>query len=157
MISRTELGSDSDGKGLAANVITAFSKWRHTILAGLSVQTSLDSDALLQNRYSLGGFLNLSGFAQDELSGQHTGLARLIYYYELGSTGLGEFRMPLYIGGSMEAGNAWESKGDISARTLVYAGSLLIGAETYLGPVYLAYGVAEEGQRSIYLYVGHKF
>jgi NTE family protein len=88
---------------------------------------------------------------------QHTGVARLIYYYRLAGTGLGEFHMPLYAGFSLEAGNAWATRGDISGRTLIYAGSLLVGAETYLGPIYLAYGQAEGGHRSLYLFVGHKF
>jgi NTE family protein len=91
------------------------------------------------------------------LSGQHTGLARLIYYYELGSTGLGEFRMPLYIGGSLEGGNAWAARSEITGRSVLFAGSLLIGADTYLGPLYLAYGQAEGGHHSVYLYLGHKF
>lgn len=100
----------------------------------------------------VGGF-----YAAEELYGQHTGLARLIYYYRLAGTGLGEFRMPLYAGFSLEAGNAWTTRSDISARTLIYAGSLLVGAETYLGPLYLAYGQAEGGHHSLYLYLDHKF
>jgi NTE family protein len=81
----------------------------------------------------------------------------MIYYYRLAGAGLGEFHMPLYAGFSLEAGNAWATRGDISGRTLIYAGSLLVGAETYLGPIYLAYGQAEGGRHSLYLSVGHKF
>lgn len=157
MLPRTELGSDYSGNGLQAAWLTALSWRRHTLLTGLSIQSTLNSESLLQNSFSLGGFLNLSGFAPDALSGQHTGLARLIYYYELGSKGIGEFRMPLYVGGSLEGGNVWEKKSDISGRSLLYAGSLLVGADTYLGPVYLGYGLAEGGNTSIYLYLGHKF
>ena len=123
----------------------------------MSIQSALNSEAPLQNSYSVGGFLNLSGYAEDELAGQHTGVARLIYYYRLAGMGLGEFHMPLYAGFSLEAGNAWATRSDISGRTLIYAGSLLVGAETYLGPIYFSFGQAEEGHRSLYLYVGHKF
>jgi NTE family protein len=157
MIPRTELGSDFSGNGLTLNWLSAATLGRHTFLAGLTVQSVLASEAPLQNSYALGGFLNLSGYAADELSGQHTGLARLVYYYRLAGTGLGEFHMPLYAGFSLEAGNAWAIKSDISGRTLIYAGSLLVGADTYLGPIYLACGQAEGGHRSLYLYVGHKF
>jgi NTE family protein len=157
MIPRSELGSDYSGNGLLVNWLTAMTRQRHTLLTGVTIQSALNSEAPLQNSYPLGGFLNLSGFAPDELSGQHTGLARLIYYYELGSTGLGEFRMPLYIGGSFEGGNAWAARSEISGRSVLFAGSLLIGADTYLGPLYLAYGQAEGGHHSIYLYLGHKF
>jgi NTE family protein len=157
MIPRSELGSDYSGNGLLVNWLTAMTRQKHTLLTGVTIQSALNSEAPLQNSYPLGGFLNLSGFAPDELSGQHTGLARLIYYYELGSTGLGEFRMPLYVGGSLEAGNAWAARSEISGRSLLFAGSLLIGADTYLGPLYLAYGQAEGGHHSVYLYLGHKF
>lgn len=154
---RTELGSDYSGNGMQAALLSAWSMRKHTLLTGLSIQSTLNSESLIQNSFSLGGFLNLSGFAPDELSGQHTGLAKLIYYYELGSKGIGEFHMPLYVGGSLEGGNAWEKKSDISGRTLLFAGSLLVGADTYLGPVYLGYGLAEEGNTSLYFYLGHKF
>lgn len=157
MIPRTELGSDFSGNGLLVNWLTAKTWSRHTLLSGLTLQSAVNGDAPIQNSYSLGGFLNLSGFTPDELSGQHTALARLIYLYQLGSKGLGEFRMPLYAGGSLETGNAWATRSDISGRTLLFAGSVLIGADTYLGPVYLAYGQAEGGRSSVYLYVGHKF
>ena len=130
---------------------------RHTFLAGITVQSALNSEAPLQNSYSLGGFLNLSGYTQDELAGQHTGLARLVYYYRLGSAGLGALQMPLYTGFSLEAGNAWATRSDISGNSLIFAGSLIIGTETYLGPLYLAYGRAEGGHQSLYLYLGHKF
>ncbi len=157
MIHRRDMGSDFSGNGLLVNWLTAKSWRHHTLLTGLTLQSTLADDAPLQNRYPLGGFLNLSGYAPDELSGQHTGLARLIYLYQLGSSGLGEFRMPLYVGGSLEAGNAWETRSDITGRTLLVAGALFVGVETYLGPVYLAYGQAEGGRHAVYLYVGHKF
>ncbi len=157
MVPRTELGSDFSGNGLMVSWLSAKTIARHTFLASLTAQSTLSSEAPLQNSYALGGFLNLSGYAENELAGQHTGVARLIYYYRLASTGLGEFHMPLYAGFSLEAGNAWATRSDISGRTLIYAGSLLVGAETYLGPIYLAYGQAEGGHHSLYLYLGHKF
>jgi NTE family protein len=157
MIPREELGSDDSGNGLTLSWLTAATFGRHTLVAGLAAQSVLNSDPLLQRSYALGGFLNLSGYAADELSGQHTGLGRLVYYYQIASAGLGEFHMPLYAGFSLEAGNAWDAKGDISGRNLIYAGSVMAGAETYLGPIYLAYGQAEGGHKSLYLFVGHKF
>ncbi len=157
MMHRTDLGSDFSGNGLTVNWLTAKSWSRHTLLTALTIQSALDGDNPLQDSYPLGGFLNLSGYAPDELYGQHTGIVRLIYFYQLGSSGLGEFRMPLYAGGSLEAGNAWATRSDISGSSLQAAGSFFVGAETYLGPVYLAYGQAEGGHHSVYLYVGHKF
>ena len=35
--------------------------------------------------------------------------------------------------------------------------TIQLGADTYLGPLYLAYGQAEGGHSALYLYLGHKF
>lgn len=101
MMHRTDLGTDFSGNGAAVNWLTAKSWRRHTLLTGLTLQSTVDGDAPLQNSYPLGGLFNLSGYAQDELYGQHTGIVRLIYLYQLGSSGLGDFRTPL----SMSAGH----------------------------------------------------
>jgi len=50
-----------------------------------------------------------------------TGLARVIYYYRLGSAGLGALNTPLYTGFSLEAGNAWATRGDITGTSLIFA------------------------------------
>jgi hypothetical protein len=34
------------------------------------------------------------------------------------------------------------------------AGSLFLAADTWLGPFYVAWGIATNGQRSFYLYLG---
>jgi NTE family protein len=153
-----ELGSDISAQGLSLQWMTAKTWGKNTLIPSIRVQTVLDSDDVpIQDSYSLGGFLNLSGYAGGELSGRHTGVAQLIGYRKLGSAGLGAFNMPLYLGGSAEAGNVWERRGDISFNSVRYAGSLFIGTSTYLGPIYLAYGQAEGGHRSLYLFLGQRF
>ncbi len=37
------------------------------------------------------------------------------------------------------------------------AGSVFVALETFLGPIYLAYGVAEHEHRSAYLFLGQTF
>jgi NTE family protein len=75
----------------------------------------------------------------------------------MGSIGLGNFRQQFYLGGSLEAGNAWQRREDITFASLIYAGSAFIGLNTFLGPVYLAYGMAEYGHRAVGLYFGQRF
>ena len=41
--------------------------------------------------------------------------------------------------------------------SLILAGSVFIGTKSYLGPIYLAYGQAQRGHSSIYLYLGQRF
>jgi NTE family protein len=62
--------------------------------------------------------------------------------------------VPVYLGASLEAGNAWSSSDDIGFDSLLTNGSVFIGMDTYFGPVYLAAGFAEGGRTNFYLFVG---
>jgi len=153
-----ELGSDISAQPLVFNWLMAKTWGKNTLVPSLRIQTVMDSDDVpIQDTYPLGGFLNLSGYAADELSGRHTGVFRLIGYRKLGSAGFGALNTPLYIGGSVEAGNVWKKRSEISFDSIIYAGSVFIGTDTYLGPVYLAYGQAENGHKSAYLFLGRRF
>ena len=104
------------------------------------------------NPYLLGGFLNLSGLRYQQLEGSYLALGRVVYYHRLA-------RVPyiggdLYAGGSLEAGNTWQTRGDASTSDLITAGSVFVGADTFLGPFYLAYGRASSGASSFYLLLG---
>ncbi len=109
-------------------------------------------DPSLVNPFLLGGLFNLSGLRDGQLSGTYVGFARAVYYHRLA-------RWPLiggsvYAGASLEAGNAWIQRDSVSAGDLVKAGSVFLAADTFLGPVYFAYGRATGGQSSFYLLLG---
>ena len=65
--------------------------------------------------------------------------------------------MPVYIGASIEAGNVWTSRHDISFDSARTNGSLFIGLDTLLGPVYFATGFDEGGGSAYYLFLGRTF
>jgi len=109
----------------------------------------------VENLLSPGGLFNLSGYARDSLSGRHTGVARGIYYRRFRQNPLrGVLDTDLYLGGSLELGNAWQNSDDISLSSSIFAGSLFIGMDTFIGPVYLAGGLAEGGNSALYLFLG---
>ena len=111
-----------------------------------------------QNLVTLGGLFQLSGFPRDSLSGRHTAVGRAIYYRRLRSNPLGGFlEASLYVGGSLEYGNAWADSKSASFNNMLTAGSLFVGADTFIGPVYLAAGWAEGGHFATYLFVGRPF
>jgi NTE family protein len=153
-----KLGSDIEVQALGVNWMTALTWGRYTFLPAVDIRTTLDNDELeVQDTFPLGGFLRLSGYSTDELYGRHVGLARLVAYREMGSAGMGALKMPLYIGVSGEAGNVWNKRADINFESLIWAGSIFVGTKTYLGPIYLAYGQAQRGHSSFYLYLGQRF
>lgn len=152
-----ELGSDAKANTLTFNWLMAKTWDRFTVIPGLSYAGIFGGNTQVQNSHSIGGFFNLSGYLPYELSGQYTGLARLICYYNLGNFGLGEMNAQLYLGFSAEAGNAWQERSDITRSSLIYAGSAFIGANTFIGPVYLIYGMAEGGHHTVGLMIGQRF
>ncbi|HQR44918.1 MAG TPA: patatin-like phospholipase family protein [Thermoanaerobaculia bacterium] len=100
-----------------------------------------------------GGFLNLSGLQPLELWGNYGAVGRAVVYKRLialpALVGSGVF-----LGGSLETGNAWLSSSDVRFDNLRFAGSVFLGADTLLGPLYFAFGLADGGQHSFYLALG---
>jgi NTE family protein len=112
---------------------------------------SFDDTAPLARWFELGGFGRLSGLIPDQLTGHHMGLVTLALYRHLNLIEV----LPMYAGFTLETGNVWNHRDDISFDSLRYSGSLFIGADTPIGPVYLAYGLADEGENTFYFYLGN--
>ena len=150
---RESLGSDTEFDQLQLGFSMANSWGRNTLLTGIRYGTTFSGQAPVERVYRLGGFLNLSGLNPDELSGQHTGIGTLAYYRRLGDIAL----LPTYIGATAELGNTWQDESDISLDSSIFAGSVFVGVDSILGPIYLAVGLAEHGQTALYFYVGRTF
>src|SRR5262249_25156141 len=77
-----------------------FRTWRrNTIGLALKYETSIDAGPRIEAIHTLGGFLNHSGFERNSLTGQHTGLARLMAYRRIASPAVFAWRFPVYVGG----------------------------------------------------------
>ncbi|MCL4837620.1 MAG: patatin-like phospholipase family protein [Thermoanaerobaculia bacterium] len=150
------LGADGDYDLLAGRWQGAQSWGRHTLVAALEGATVL-SDLGPREPFRLGGFLRLSGTVPDGLFGRHLGLARLVYKRRLGG-GLGRLvDAPLYLGGSLEAGNVWERRSAADLDTLRFAGSVFVGLDSALGPATFAWGRTDDGEDRWYFYLGRAF
>jgi NTE family protein len=136
----------------------ALSWGKSTAIAWLSAGALLDSEFVDERSlYSLGGFLNLSGLPAERLTGPNFGMARLLYYRKVGSGGEGFLNVPLYAGLSVEAGNVWDSRSDVSFGSARKNASLFFGLDTFLGPAWFAAGYDSRGQHAFYLSVGRGF
>lgn len=154
-MSRTGLGADDSFDTLQASLNKVWSWGNNTIQFGLEYATTEAPDSQFQNYFHLGGFLRLSGLQRGAISGPHSGLTRVVYYREIGAAAKGLFDMPLYIGGSVEAGNVWQSRSEMSFDTTLVNGSIFAGVDTYLGPIFIGAGLSEHGDRSFYLFFGN--
>ncbi|MBA3564737.1 MAG: patatin, partial [Gammaproteobacteria bacterium] len=143
---------------ISANYLGTRSFGRNTFAAGVQLgSTFAGEEDAIQDFYRLGGFLRLSGFQREELTGPHLALGHLVYYRRIGETGGGLFDWPFYAGGSIEAGNVFDDRGAAALDSLLLGGSLFLGLDTYLGPLYLASGFAEGGEQAFYLFLGQTF
>jgi len=127
---------------------------RHTVVAGFRGGISIDDKTPYYDQFTNGGFMNLSGLAQDQLRGENTGTASLVYYYKVLDTK--GFANKVYVGGSLEAGNVWNDTADFG-RDPISSGSGFIGFDTILGPLYIGYGWADGYAGRAFVYLGKTF
>jgi NTE family protein len=150
---RNALGNEGNGEALRLRTDQAFAWNRHHLLLGLRGFTSWGQADLLQSVETLGGFGRLSGYTESELIAEHGLLGRAVYYRRFGDASR-LFSVPAYAGGSLELGNVWTERRDISVESLITAGSLFLGLETPFGPMFLGYGLADTGESSVFLTFG---
>lgn len=152
--SRRSLGADQDYERLDAFLGGAASHGRHTLLGLVTVASALGTDS--PETRTLGRLFALSGYRPEEVVGRYGGSAALVYLYRL-------FDLPssfgdgLYVGGSLEAGNLWNQQDDVDLGDLLTSGTLTVGLDTLLGPVYLSLGFTEDGDGSAALFLGRTF
>jgi NTE family protein len=153
-LSREGLGADFDYERIEIKAEKAFSLGRrHRVVAGLLYGDSLGSELPLHDLLAAGGFLNLSGYQPRELLvSDRLGLGRLIYFYRWGDPGA--FTDLLYLGGSLEAADVGDRVNGSDPSGLIPSGSVFVAADTPVGPLYLAVGLAEGGRYAFYLFLG---
>jgi len=152
---REGLGADYDSDRLLADWLLARSRGKSSYVLWLTGGTSLSGpEDAVQDLYTLGGLFNLSGLAPDSRAGPHFAIGRAIYYRRIGRGGEGFLNVPTYAGLSLELGNVWEDRSDMGFGSARLNGSLFLGLDTPLGPVYLAVGLDEGGGSSVYLLLG---
>jgi NTE family protein len=155
---RDYIGAEQDFDTYSTSWLIARSLDRHTLLFWLDLGTTEGEVTTPENLiFPLGGFLNLSGLPPGFLAGPHFGIGRLIYYRQVGRGGSGILDLPAYVGLSLEAGNTWFDRNDAKFGDLRKNGSLFFGVDTPLGPVYLAAGYDEGGDKAFYLFLGRTF
>ncbi len=155
---RASLGSDRNADIVTLDWLSARSRGRDTVALWTSLGTQIDSaEDNVRSLFPLGGFLNLSGIAPETLSGRHFAIARALYYRQIGRGGEGFLNVPAYAGLSLEVGNVWDDRSDISFGSSLKQGSLFFGFDTLLGPVYIGTGFGEDSESNFYLFLGRTF
>lgn len=147
------LGASARYAAWSAELAHAFSIGPHRLLASAAWDSVYRDTAPFHEAFTLGGFFRLSGLPVDALLGQHRALHRLAYYYRLPASSIA----PIHIGASVETGGVWDTGQHIDLNDLDLAGSLFLGLDSPIGPVYLGGGLAEDGRASLYIFLGQPF
>jgi len=106
--------------------------------------------------FYLGGFQHLSAYAQDQFNGQYLLYSRLTYLYDLRINDLLGLRAPVF-GVSAEAGNVWQLRNNFGSGGYLKSGSLFVGGNSPIGPLYFGFAVAPQGVWNVYLQLGRVF
>jgi NTE family protein len=127
-------------------------------LGSVVIQPSLSIDHMFDEPensarlpFRVGGLFNLSGVPTDEVYGANTAVGVLIVRKRLGGPGGPK---GLYVGGSLEAGNAWDDDGRWVPEDWIWAGSAFVATSTPIGPLHLAVGLASDRDPVVYFYLG---
>lgn len=153
---RENYGASSDYDQWLFGYSHALSWGKNTVIGALAYATTQDDNASLEGLFQAGGLFRLSGLQDDQLSGQHFGQINLIYMRRL--TDVGFFQLfKTYAGATLEVGNVWQTSDAVSFDNTITAGSLFLGFDTPIGPLYLAYGRTDTHEQSLYIYLGPRF
>lgn len=125
----------------------------HTFYAYAAGGTDLDSDMPSYESFTLGGPLRLSGYRINQFAGRRYSFGRLMYYNQtiplpdlLGSG--------VYVGGSAEIGRITDRVDSLPSPGTLWSGSIFLGADTFLGPLFLGFGKGSSDNWSLYLLLG---
>lgn len=134
--------------------LTGAYKLNEYVLAARAAHiTSLSGELPVYDAVMLGGFLNMSGYARNQILGDDAFYAHLRAERIIG-------RMPLGLNGDMRLGFGFESARLDTNYTMTSSDGWLdsaviyLGGETPLGPMYLGYGFTFEGYYNFYLQLG---
>jgi NTE family protein len=146
------LGADVDFDQVSFSILSSHTFGRHNFMWGGQYNTSLDSNVLIYDWYTGGGFLNMSGYESNSLIGPHFGYGMAGYRYQVAESGF----LPGYVGTTLEYGNAAQKREDIFSDGRLN-GSFYFAYSTPLGPVYLGLGWSEDRSAIYFLRFGSVF
>jgi NTE family protein len=137
---------------LETSALGVYSAGAHTWSLLVSARGASQREAGTIGRYELGGFHQLSGYRDGQLLGNYAFLTRLGWYRRIEYSPL--ISRAVFVGATLEAGNAWSTRDAARAASLRSGMSLYLGSDTGLGPAYFGITTAPRGETGIVLFIG---
>jgi len=149
----TSLGSAQSYQKLAGTARWVKSWGLNTVQLAAQGGTDFGSNMPAYESFTLGGPLHLSGYRLNEFAGRDFWFARAMYYRKI-------FPLPdilgsgVYAGASAEAGHMSNRFDGLPSPGQLWSGSAFLGADTFMGPMFIGFGLAPAGRWSLYLLLG---
>ena len=147
------LGADTDFDQLDLDLIYAHRFGLHAIELGARYHSTISGVAPIQSIYRLGGRGRLVGFRSNEITGQDYAVLLGGYVYELADV----FGRPVLLASTVEYGNAWQDRDEMSLTDGIWNGSVYFGFDSWLGPVMFGVGAREGGKGTVFLQISDQF
>ncbi len=149
---RHHLGADDDMARVEGETTLVRTWGAHTLnLYGQMQVSDARADAIV-GQYTLGGFQHLSGYRPGQIAGNALLFGRVNWYMRVAQPPV--FARAFFVGATLEAGNAWESRHQVDLGRLRSGASLYLGADTGIGPMVLGLTWAPQGETGIALVIG---
>ncbi|MFZ6657548.1 patatin-like phospholipase family protein [Undibacterium sp. TJN19] len=140
---------------LAINTTWATSIENHSINLKLNGAGLFQNDTEIRGIGStLGGFQQLSAYQPDQFTGNYMLYGSLTYLLRAVKFDLAG--QSLFLGTSLEAGNVWDKRSDISLSSLRKSASLFAGFNSFIGPIYLGFALGQNGARNVFFQMGRQ-
>jgi NTE family protein len=151
--SSESLGASDDFQYFTAGVSKPFTSGRNTLLVSGDFGQTIGTLPVYRD-FAFGGFLNFSGYTQNSILASDYRIGRLNYYRRFSEVGSKLLGLGFFVGGSLEYGTFLSDSSAISDMRDVMAGSTFLGVDTPLIPLYVGFGMAEQGEQSFYVAIG---
>ena len=147
------MGAEVNFRRLAGRWTGAVSYGKHTLVGRAMAGTSMGVEMPYFDQFALGGFQQLSGYATNQFRANRFGFGSLTYAYQIATlpTPLGR---GVFLGGSLEVGGLYDTNEELTPSGTRFGSSLFVGADTWLGPAFLALGLGGDGYGTAYLMLG---
>ncbi|WP_223296710.1 patatin-like phospholipase family protein [Thiorhodovibrio frisius] len=155
------LGADPNYTRAEVTAFDATSFGPNTLAVRFKAGTSFGADMPYYDQFPLGGFLTLSGYANEQFRGNDMVFGSLAYYRQIATLPT-PFGRGLFLGASLEAGWLPESRFNDAAGVdfnlapegTRFGSSLFFGSDTWIGPAYLGLGLSASGDHAVYVLIG---
>ena len=152
------LGTDrshNNYQELSMNTTWANSWNNHSINLKLNGAGLFQSDTEIRGIGStLGGFQQLSAYQPDQFTGNYMLYGSLTYLLRAVKFDLAG--QSLFLGTSLEVGNVWNKRSEISTASLRKSASLFAGFNSFIGPIYLGFAVGPAGAKNVFFQMGRQ-